>query len=65
MISEKQLNAYKKYVKKLARYTIQFNKENDADIKIIEHLKKIPNKNDYIRQLIIKDMEKNGNKSND
>lgn len=41
---------------KTKRYTFTFNKVNDKEI--IEHLDNVPNKNDYIRQLILEDMQK-------
>ena len=48
------------YRKKAMRsYSIVFHNSNDADI--IDKLDSVGNKNDYIRQLIRRDIEKNQN----
>lgn len=39
-----------------ATTVIHFNKKYDADI--VEHLSKIPNKNQYFRELVLRDMGK-------
>lgn len=46
---------YNAYRKTLKRYVLQLNPRNDIDKKIIEYLSKIENKNEYIKNLIIKD----------
>ena len=49
-------NKYQKeYTKTLKRYVLQLNPRNDIEQKIIEYLSKIENKNEYIKNLIIKD----------
>ena len=50
-----QKEYHKEYSKTLKRYLIQLNPRNDIDKKIIEYLSKIENKNEYIKNLIIKD----------
>ena len=53
--SQKQLDYIKQYEKANTRqYKLRFHKVND--LQIIEHLDKQPNRNGYIRQLILKDM---------
>lgn len=49
-------NKYQKeYTKTLKRYVLQLNPRNYIDQKIIEYLSNIENKNEYIKNLIIKD----------
>ena len=59
MTSEAQNRAQAKYDKAhTVQFKVKFNKETDADV--IKHLQAQPNKQNYIRQLIIADMEKSG-----
>lgn len=48
-------NYQKEYQKNIKRYVLQLNPRNDIDQKIIEYLSEIENKNEYIKNLIIKD----------
>lgn len=45
----------KEYQKNIKRYVLQLNPKNDIDKKIIEYMENIPRKNEYIKNLIIKD----------
>lgn len=45
----------KEYQKNIKRYVLQLNPKNDIDQKIIEYMENIPRKNEYIKNLIIKD----------
>lgn len=48
-------NYQKEYQKNIKRYVLQLNPKNDIDKKIIEYMENIPRKNEYIKNLIIKD----------
>lgn len=50
----KYITEYKK--KNVRRILLEFRKDSEADL--IQHLDSQPSKNDYIRQLIRKDMQK-------
>ncbi len=41
----------------LKQFAIAFNKKNDSDV--IKRLEEVPNRADYIRQLVRSDIEKN------
>lgn len=57
-LSEAKKKAQIKYNKKAkTQFSLSFHNVNDADI--IEKLKGVKSKNDYVRQLIRKDLEKN------
>lgn len=57
-LSEANKKAQIKYNKKAkTQFSLSFHNVNDADI--IEKLKGEKSKNDYVRQLIRKDLEKN------
>lgn len=45
----------KEYQKNIKRYVLQLNPKNDIDQKIIEYMENITRKNEYIKNLIIKD----------
>lgn len=48
------ISEYKK--KNIKRYLLEFRKDSESDL--IEHLEKQPSKNNYVRELIRKDMQK-------
>lgn len=48
-------NYQKEYQKNIKRYVLQLNPKNYIDKKIIEYMENIPRKNEYIKNLIIKD----------
>lgn len=54
---ESKRKANDKYNNKCKHYHIQFNPEIDDDKKIIDKLDSEKSKNDYIRQLILKDIK--------
>lgn len=54
MLSEAKKRADKKYASKLKNTTIKLNP--DIDMAVIEKLDSVPNKTDYIRQLILRDL---------
>lgn len=57
MASEAKLRATKKYEKKnIRQILLKFHKTHEAEI--IEKLDSVPSKNNYIRQLILKDLER-------
>ena len=57
MTTPAQVAATTKYIKnKMRRFTIQFHKENEADV--IDHLERQENVTQYIKRLIRNDMEK-------
>lgn len=41
-------------------YSLKFGLTNPENVKIVEKLANVPNKQDYIRSLIIEDIRKNG-----
>lgn len=45
----------KEYQKNIKRYVLQLNPKNNIDKKIIEYMENIKRKNEYIKNLIIKD----------
>ena len=56
MATEAKIRANTKYVKKTyQRFELKLRK--DSEQHLIEHLNKQPSKNDYIKQLIIKDYQ--------
>lgn len=58
MVSRNQLNYINEWQKaKKIRFTALLDKKQDASI--IAKLKSVPNKTDYIRQLILKDIGQN------
>lgn len=50
-------NAYKKRAQ--VAFTLRYHKVNDASV--IEKIQSVPNKIDYVRQLILRDIDKEGN----
>ena len=61
--SEARLRAIKKYEKtKIRQFLLKFHKTHDAAI--IEKLDSLDNKNNYIRQLILKDLEREKKEAN-
>lgn len=63
MASEAKLRATKKYEKKSVRQILlKFHKTHDAAI--IEKLNSIPSKNNYVRQLILQDLEREKKEAN-
>ena len=58
MVTEAQKRAKAKYDLKTTQYVFRFR--NDADSDIIEKLKSMPLKTQYIRELILKDIEEHG-----
>jgi hypothetical protein len=59
-MSEASNRAQAKYDKEnTVQFKVKLNKKSDADV--IEHLRAQENKQNYIRQLIRADIEKNGN----
>lgn len=58
MVSEAQKRAKAKYDRNTTQYVFRFR--NGADARIIEKLKSVPLKTQYIRQLILKDIEAAG-----
>lgn len=56
MATEAKIRANTKYTKKTyRRYELKLRKDNEQNL--IDHLDKQPSKNDYIKQLIIKDLQ--------
>ncbi len=55
MLTEAQKRAKKKYQSKGYRFTVDFYQ---TEAELIEHLKKQPNKQGYIKELIRADMER-------
>ena len=55
---EAYINTYNK--NETTCFTIRFSNKNDSTV--IEHLRNQPNKSNYIRQLILKDIEKKEDK---
>ena len=53
---ERRINAYNR--EKKTAYLLRYNNEYDKEI--IEKLNSVENRNDYIRQLILADIKKNG-----
>lgn len=61
--SAAHLRATKKYEKKnIRQILLKFHKTHEADI--IEKLDSVPSKNNYIRQLILKDLEREKKEAN-
>lgn len=56
MVSQAQKDAKKRYDKKTTQYVFRFR--NGADSDVIEKLKSVPAKTEYVRQLIREDMDK-------
>lgn len=54
-VSEAQKRAKAKYDLKTTQYVFRFR--NDADANIIKKLKSVPLKTQYVRQLILKDID--------
>ena len=62
MATEAQKRATNKYNKSNTKMiAIRFNLNNENDIKVLKKLDEVENKTNYIRELILKDIE---NKSN-
>lgn len=57
-INTPQINNKKESLKKVNRERFEFIMDAERDKKIIEHLNNQPNKAEYIRQLILKDINK-------
>ena len=55
MVSEAQRRAKAKYDRSTTQYVFRFR--NGADAAIIQKLKSVPLKTQYIRQLILKDID--------
>lgn len=63
MLSEAQKKAQAKYDKaNTVQFKMKFSKKNDAEI--IERIQAQPNKQDYIRQLVIADINHTKNHTN-
>ena len=63
MASEAHLRATKKYEKKnIRQILLKFHKTHEAEI--IEKLDSVPSKNNYIRQLILQDLEREKKEAN-
>ena len=61
--SAAKLRATKKYEKaNIRQILLKFHKTHEADI--IEKLDSVPSKNNYIRQLILKDLERENKEAN-
>jgi hypothetical protein len=61
--SEARLRATKKYEKaNIRQILLKFHKTNDAAI--IEKLNSVSSKNNYVRQLILKDLEREKKEAN-
>lgn len=61
--SEAKLRANKKYEKKnIRQILLKFHKTHEAEI--IEKLDSVPSKNNYIRQLILQDLEREKKEAN-
>lgn len=61
--SEARLRAQIKYEKKhIRQILLKFHKTHEAEI--IEKLDSVPSKNNYIRQLILKDLERENKEAN-
>lgn len=57
-VSDAKKKANAKWNKKnLKQFIFAFNKNSDADV--IERLERVPNRTDYIRELVRKDIENN------
>lgn len=54
MVSEAQKRAKAKYDRTTTQYVFRFR--NKADAEVIERLKSVPMKTEYVRQLILKDI---------
>lgn len=48
-----------KYYKKIKKLTVNFNMENDNDIKILEYLNSQDNKSNFVKDLISNHMKNN------
>lgn len=57
MRSEAQKRADKQRGKKLRRFPLEFNREDNQDVVRIEYLEKQPNMTAFIKELIDRDME--------
>lgn len=51
----KYINEYNK--QNIKRYELKVNKKLEADL--FEHMEKIPNKSEYLKTLVLNDMNKN------
>lgn len=61
--SEAKLRATKKYEKKnIRQILLKFHKTHEAEI--IEKLDSVPSKNNYVRQLILQDLEREKKEAN-
>lgn len=61
--SEAHLRATKKYEKKnIRQILLKFHKTHEAEI--IEKLDSVPSKNNYVRQLILQDLEREKKEAN-
>lgn len=61
--SEARLRATKKYEKKnIRQILLKFHKTHEAEI--IEKLDSVPSKNNYVRQLILQDLEREKKEAN-
>ena len=54
MVSEAQKRAKRRYDKKTVQYVLRFRMERDADV--IERIGSAPNKTEYVRELVRKDI---------
>ena len=62
-VSEAKLSATKKYEKaNIRQFLLKFHKTHDAEI--IEKLDSLDSKNNYIRQLILQDLEREKKEAN-
>lgn len=58
MVSEAGKRAMRRYARKTVQVIFRLRKDADADI--IARLSSVPNKTEYIRELILKDVEEHG-----
>jgi hypothetical protein len=57
MDSPAQKRAKAKYRKKVRTTMMQFYPNNETDAKIYAHIQKQPKKNQYLKSLVLRDME--------
>lgn len=58
MVTEAGKRAMRRYARKTVQVIFRLRKDADADI--IARLSSVPNKTEYIRELILKDVEEHG-----
>lgn len=57
MRTEYQKRADKNFAKKLRRFVFDLNRHDEDEARIIEHLEQQQNKTEYLKDLILKDIQ--------